>query len=389
MYNGLVNVLDLGPFSDEEKSFLRKGLTYKKKISKMMKEARQLAKRNTCYYCNKPVESFCKSHSVPQFCLRNIASNGDVLTLNAVIDNPIIDIEKGIGEAGTFRLICRECDSTIFSDYENPDNYNTIPTSKMIAQMALKNNLKLISKRLIEIEFYNILSTILKNGQVVANEKNYINKLDLNAYIDSYIKARRSIEKNNRTDYYICYYEKLDYVVPIAFQGSLCLAYDFDGNVINDIYNTSPEYDAKNIHLSILPLKNESVIVMFIDNGDKRYRRFYKQFSKLSLEDKLAALTFIIFAYSEDMYFSKTIYDETVNNQALCNVGRTGQDVLSSTPFFDSMEVIRDSYDLNKMHDIPNLLSEKYKLNKTQVKKFIKTQLYACIKINLYLIICK
>lgn len=53
-------------------------------------------------------------------------------------------------------MICNDCDSKIFSDYENPDNYITQPTPKMITQMALKDSLKLISKRLMEIEIFNI-----------------------------------------------------------------------------------------------------------------------------------------------------------------------------------------------------------------------------------------
>lgn len=76
------------------------------------------------------------------------------------------------------------------------------------------------------------------------------------------------------------------------------MAVDFNGNIINNIYNPSPEYRIQNIHISILPLKTETVIVMFIEDGDKRYRPFYKQFNKLTLEDKLAALTLIMFMYS-------------------------------------------------------------------------------------------
>lgn len=47
------------------------------------------------------------------------------MTLNTLVDNPLMDTEKGVEEAGTFHLICNECDSKIFSDYENPDNYTT------------------------------------------------------------------------------------------------------------------------------------------------------------------------------------------------------------------------------------------------------------------------
>lgn len=61
------------------------------------------------------------------------------------------------------------------------------------------------------------------------------------------------------------------------------------------------------MYISILPLKSETVIVMFIEDGDKRYRQFYKRFNKLTLDDKLAALTLIMFMYSEDMYFSKSM----------------------------------------------------------------------------------
>ena len=39
-----------------------------------------------------------------------------------------------------------DCDNKLFSDYENPDNYSGKPTEKMVAQMALKDALKSISK---------------------------------------------------------------------------------------------------------------------------------------------------------------------------------------------------------------------------------------------------
>ena len=181
-------------------------------------------------------------------------------------------------------------------------------------------------------------------------------------YEKSYKKAKRAIEKNSTSDYYLCYYEKLDYVVPIAFQASLAMVMDFEGNIINDIYNPSSKYAIQNIHISILPLKTETVIVMFIEDGDTRYRRFYKQFNKLPLEDKLAALTYIIFLYSEDIYFSKSIEKEVIESQALCGAGRTTQDMFSPLPFLNPLETLKDSHDLNKRHEIPNLLSEKYKL---------------------------
>lgn len=66
-----------------------------------------------------------------------------------------MDDEKGIREAGTFQLICRECDSVIFQEYENEDNYKKEPNGMMLAQIAMKNYLKAISKRLNELEIPN------------------------------------------------------------------------------------------------------------------------------------------------------------------------------------------------------------------------------------------
>ncbi len=362
MFNELVSHFDLGDFSDEEKAILQTDLSYKKRISQINKDARQAAKKENCYFCGKPVTSFCNSHSIPRFCLKNISSKGEVLTINTLIDNPLVHRENGLEKAGTFQLICNDCDSKIFSDYENPDNYGSQPTPKMIAQMALKNALKSISKRLFEIELYNIANKINGYPNDLSNVKNTYNQMDLKEYDDSFKKAKKAIEKNSMNDYYVCYYEKLDYVVPIAFQGSIALIVDLDGNIINNIYHSSPEYRIQYLHISILPLKTETVILMFIENGDTRYRPFYKHFKKLSLEEKLSTLTYIIFLYSEDVYISKSIEKEITNNEVLCYTARTTQEMVSPTPFFDPFEILKNSHSLDKRHEIPNLLSEKYKL---------------------------
>ena len=362
MFEGMADLFELGAFSKEEKEFLRRDFTYKKKMSQLLKEARQAAKSDTCYFCGKSVTSFCNSHSVPRFCLENIATKGELLTLNTIVDNPLMDTENGVKKAGTFHLICNDCDSKIFSDYENPDNYSKPPTSKMIAQMALKNSLKYISKRLFEIELFNIAAKISDEAQGLRNAKNTTNEMDLKEYVNSYKKAKKALEKNSSTDYYVCYYEKLDYVVPIAFQSLLALTVDFNGNIINDIYEPSPAYRIQYIHISILPLKSETVIVMFIEDGDKRYRQFYKQFKKLTLEDKLATLTLIMFLYSEDVYFSKSIEKVICDSKALCDAGKTGQDLIALTPFVDPLEILKKKHSLDKRHEIPNLLSEKYKV---------------------------
>lgn len=126
-----------------------------KYFSGILKKARQKAKLDKCYFCEKETSSFCKSHSVPKFCLKNIAINGEVNYSNKLVKMPVEKEEKGVHEAGVFRLICKECDSIIFRDYEDETKYENIPNMKMLAEITIKNYLKSISKRLIEIEMYN------------------------------------------------------------------------------------------------------------------------------------------------------------------------------------------------------------------------------------------
>ena len=38
--------------------------------------------------------------------------------MNTILNIPLLKDDKGINEAGTFHLICRDCDSKIFQDYE-------------------------------------------------------------------------------------------------------------------------------------------------------------------------------------------------------------------------------------------------------------------------------
>ena len=130
----------------------------KKQTNDLLKQAKTQAKQNTCYFCKKPCTSFCNSHTIPQFCLRSIAKDGKVYYSNTILELPLLKEDKGINESGTFHLICRDCDSKVFSDYENPDNYNNNKlTTKMLAQMEIKNNLKNISKRLIELHLYDLM----------------------------------------------------------------------------------------------------------------------------------------------------------------------------------------------------------------------------------------
>ena len=334
----------------------------KKEFNRILGESRKRAKKDKCMYCNEEKSSFCNSHSVPAFCLKNIATNGYLYYSNTLIDVALLDSEKGVKNAGTFQLICRDCDSKIFQEYEDPKNYEKEITPKMLAQIAMKNYLRNIGKRLNEHAMYEIASEINPFACGMTEYMNTIQEMDLLEYEREFEKAKRLIKKNWKDEYYQFYYEKLDYVVPLAFQGSIPLVVDLDGMMVNDIYYNDINYKMQDLHICIFPLKESSIVTMFIDSNNKRYRNFYKKFNKLSHADKLALVNYIIFLYSEDVFISKNISDNVLKNKKLIEVSKQSSMVSSSTPFVDVTEESKKVYDLSKRDEIPNLLSEEYKL---------------------------
>lgn len=335
----------------------------KKQISALLKKARATAKNNKCLICGKPVDGFCKSHCVPKFCLKNIETQGTVFYCNTLMGCPVLKEDNGIGEAGVFFSICDNCDNTIFQDYENPNNLLQTPTSKILAEIALKNYLKLLYKNRTEKEIYNLL---VKDNPIVfklifPNNIIDINNLDFHNYHSGFEKARRLSRKSENDGYYLVDFKLLDYRVPIAFQGAITLVSDFQGQVVNDVYNFRSNYKPSELHIAVLPLEKNTAIIMFIDNGVKKFKNFIKQFKGLSPSNQLWAINYLIFLYSEDFFLSKELADIE------------GLDLLKrlsgKTPLVlhnNDENILRgasDEFDLSKWKNSPNLLSKEYALS--------------------------
>lgn len=329
----------------------------RKKISKFMKESRSAAKRNKCFHCKKEVSSFCNSHSVPAFTLRNIAKNGNLVNLNNFIEIPFQDKQSGLQKTGTFQIICKNCDNTIFADYENPENYDTSqsPSQKMLSQIALKSYLLAINKKFVEMEMFK--KTGLNVDYIMQlMEAEY---LDYEEYYDGYKKAKRNLEKD-WSDYFLIYYKKLDYTVPIAFQDKIALINSFDNEIINNIYNFEPNYHAKDLHICVFPLESSTAIIMFVHNKDaSRYRKFYKEFRKMNEEEKLEIINFLIIAYSENFFLSPYLPHDILDNKELNDVAKLSSNAVIGTNDTDNvkpMKLLAEKYSYAKAKAIPNFL---------------------------------
>ena len=358
--NDLIRMVRVGNSAPEDWGERR--IPLNKYTSRLFSKARENAKRDSCYLCGKPCTSFCNSHSIPKFTLQNISEEGKVI---ATLQNeiPFLGKDTGLNKAGTFRIICRECDSKVFADYETPDAYSQVPTDKMLAQIALKDYLRMLSRRLEEKEFYQLLGQRNSDHQDFTDEKQFIGDFDLRDFQRGFIYANKAVTKAGGPYYYLHYHTVLDYVVPFAAQSPIIMVGDLEDGVINDIYNFSPDYRQESIHIAVFPLEKTSVVMIFAEQGKKRYRKFFKQFRKLPPEDQLSVINYILFAYTENVFLSARIAEQVQKDPEFMDVCRIVTDFHSPVLITDPLPAALRDFSLSKRNFIPNLLSREYSLD--------------------------
>ena len=359
-----IEMVRLGGITPEERAWYEKDkVAINTKISSLNKAAAKSAKLERCLLCHKACSSFCNSHSIPQFALRRIAENGKVM-LPLQEELFTVGSSTGVNKAGTFYTICNDCDSRVFQQYENPAAYTSTPTNQMLAQIALKNILLMISKRHQERAEYMLIGKQSDSLQAFADEKIFWGDLDLRDYGENLEYAKSSLNGRKSNQYYLCFFTILDYVVPYAAQSSITLISDFEDNIVNNIYSQEETYRIKDIHVAVFPLKSTSAILLFIEDGVKRYRKFYRSLRKLSKEDQLAAINYLIFSYTENVFMNPTTHKELKKNDSFMDMCRKCTDFRSHTlfPASDPLEAAVREFSLSKRNEIPNLLSREYAL---------------------------
>lgn len=339
----------------------KRKISISKFITRILKKARTNAKRATCHICGNECSSFCKSHSVPQFALQNIAEQGNV---HIPLQGEMLTTgdDTGIKSAGVFFLICNNCDNTRFGDYENPDVYNVQPNDKMLAEISLKNYLQMIYKRRIDPEIYSLLDQRFDNFSIIPGKGKTIQEIDLEDYQRHFQYALRALSGKNAPRFHLYYYTILDYRVPCATQTAIPLIVDLEDNLINNVYNISEEYRIAHLHVAIFPLKETSAIMLFCEQGEKRYRRFFRQFRKLNPEDQLAAINYMIFSYTENVFVNPTVYKLAWKNKGFRKVCRKTTNVLSFAGIHDPIKTAIQAFSFSNRYGVPNLLSREYAL---------------------------
>lgn len=345
-------------------------IAFRKIYSKL---SENIADKNStvCPICNQPIKSFCNSHSLPRFCLKQIADNGMVISPSFIFNCPIFESKTGVAKTGTFHLICEKCDHEAFSEYENPQNYLKQPSEKMLAQIAMKTSLRFIYKRILEINMYR---NLVENYPVPYLESAITTcKRDYDDFFKDFKYAKKAITSSINPQYQIGYFRKLNYVVPIATQVEFTLITDLNGCVINNIYNKSLSYNLQPLHLCLFPLETSSIVLLFFKKGHNGLRRFCKSITELTEYEQLQLISYMGFLYCEDIYMNQNIqkllkrYDSAKKTIETSSISMGLAENLEKVSDFQKISCIKNNFDLNQYKTFPNLLSEEFKIIKAHI----------------------
>lgn len=336
----------------------------KKRFNEIIRRSHENSKLDYCLCCCKKVTSFCNSHSLPRLVLKNISDNGMVLTSNNYFKVPLSTSSKGVNNSGTFKRVCKECDNKLFKNYENEEQLLIPPRKRIMTQIDLKNNLRMYDKRLNELALYEILLSMNPDEEQFLGilQRQAVNKLDLNEIKKEFHRDMKILNKNSSSSFNLIYWKKLDYITPIAFQGHIALQGDLNGKEINNLYDKNDKYVIENINLCVFPLKNSTIVMMFVNKDNKKYNQFIKQFNKLNEEQKLKLIAYIIFNYSEDFFISPKTEEEILNNHSLDFVTRNVTDILALNEEMANYLKKVKLCELMNYEFFPNILSQKYSL---------------------------
>lgn len=330
----------------------------RKRLASIDKEARANAKHPCCLLCGKKVDSFCNSHTIPQMCLSRIATKGKLNSIFSFSDCSVFDPQSGVNNSGTFFLICNDCDNKYFKKYENPQSYISDPgdDSVLLNQIALKNILKVIYKHEIEIEKYKIaLRQADPNNpfiNLLLDQQIAMREIDLQECYSAFDKCKENITSGTSWLYTVIS-EKLDYVTPIAFQGMIAITTGFDSEVINNKFTDDTSYHLEYLHLAVLPIQNQTVVLLFMDKANKRHDKFIRRLQKQPKTKKVQLINYLLFLYCEDYYFSEQLSPKIIGD--LKEKAKSYEDTLSTNPTVSLKQAIED-YDLRNAWKTQNVL---------------------------------
>ena len=369
-YTNILNIVDKGPNSVDPK--------WNQFLAQLRKDPNFKNEKKKCFLCTNE-KQICNSHTIPHFVLENIAENGKLKNTQIFNNKFLIADENGLNQVQTFRIICTECDSKLFQEYETEGNYTQEPSQTMLKQIALKNHLSRVYKHTQEkVMACNALDKIKNMNDTqkrVINKHKQFFELQRTAaikgitYNQAEAKNIYAFLKNTDEIYNICYFKILDYKVPYTLQGNSCIWYGFNGEQL-----TYPLVDSskkiKDLHICIFPFSSKSIILVFCKKEFDKYFKFFEKLKFHNNEEQLSIINYLCFAYFEDIFLNHTQCNSIDNNQTLKEVSLTLPTVLTihngnvskKMILKEQIQQLKATFSIDKHIKIPNLLSENFQV---------------------------
>ena len=117
----------------------------------------------------------------------------------------------------------------------------------------------------------------------------------------------------------------------------------------------------QNIHISVFPLEDSTVVIMFYHKRDKNYRRLLHQFNCLSEEKKLCYINYWILKYTENYFFAPSFKRVIEENPKLVQLSRENNE-LPNLGYVNLMTMLQ--YEPVKIEEVPNLLKSEYAISR-------------------------
>lgn len=348
--------------------------------SKINREFNNQNEYTCCAICGKDIKNiskaFHKSHTVPFFCLENIKGiynkNTGVLNANyAAQRNRFSDKEfYGTNKAGVFYSICSNCDQTIFNIYESEEALLTLSSKELVNVIAIKTYLK----ELFDCKFKHFKTTLnyseLSEDELLIKYFNNMNSIeksvisvDLKDFQEDLEYAKRCHQKDY-SNYRILHHSILDYTVPVAAQVSIPISKNVDYSKLQDVTLTNKNR-LENIIVCIFPLKKKSVIIVFTRIDNKLIKKYNKQFKKLSDEEKLKEIFYLLIRYKLANYYFSPLVKDILTDDAIRSIYSIEDSEIDLGKFSINMS---DCEELSWKQNLPSILSEEYSIEKLKTK---------------------
>lgn len=300
-----------------------KNIEIRKKVSQLKTYRPKSCKNCHAKFFGSNPKKICNSHSIPRFILRGVGVN--LNNINAFVHIPWESSKTGVNSAGTFSLLCTDCDGKLFKEYENPSLYNEnflkeCDRQQVMNEIAMKNYLFNMYFHLNEKSKYeSMLSKLERDNDTGKGSIVYGIKREEAEIIDaksSFARTKKYSLSTQDNIYNILYFHVFDYEFSIAFQDKVTIGFDCWGNRINDLEDW--EKRTTDFQLIVFPFDGKTFVLAFAEEPNEQLLRMAKSLQKLA-NQRLAvkALISMAISSSKNFYISPNVSESIFRNNYL------------------------------------------------------------------------